>query len=62
MFVEIAPGVRGLVHKSRLGTQAEPAAVAKKGDRMLVEIMEIEEQGRYKLRRVVPSGSSEPSA
>ncbi len=53
VFVEIAPGVRGLVHKSRLGTQAEPAAVAKKGDQMLVEILEIEEQGRYKLRRVV---------
>lgn len=62
VFVEIAPGVRGLVHKSRLGTQAEPAEVAKKGDRMLVEIMEIEEQGRYKLRRVVPTGSSEPRA
>ncbi len=57
VFVEIAPGVRGLVHKSRLGTQAEPAEVAKKGDRMLVEILEIEEQGRYKLRRVNPAGS-----
>lgn len=62
VFVEIAPGVRGLVHKSRLGTSAEPSAVAKKGDRMLVEILEIEDQGRYKLRRVVPSGSSEPKA
>jgi len=55
VFVEIAPGVRGLVHKSRLGTSAEPSAVAKKGDRMLVEILEIEDQGRYKLRRVLPS-------
>ena len=62
VFVEIAPGVRGLVHKSRLGTHAEPAEVAKKGDRMLVEILEIEEQGRYKLRRVAPAGSSEPGA
>jgi len=59
VFVEISPGVRGLVHKSRLGTQSEPSAVAKKGDRMLVEILEIEEQGRYKLRRVVPAGSSD---
>ncbi len=58
VFVEIAPGVRGLVHKSRLGTSAEPSAVAKKGDRMLVEILEIEDQGRYKLRRVLPSGNS----
>ncbi|QAA77336.1 MAG: Polyribonucleotide nucleotidyltransferase [Candidatus Bipolaricaulis sibiricus] len=62
VFVEIAPGVRGLVHKSRLGTQAEPAEVAKKGDRMLVEILEIEEQGRYKLRRVLPAGPSEHGA
>ncbi|MBC7219906.1 polyribonucleotide nucleotidyltransferase [Candidatus Bipolaricaulota bacterium] len=62
VFVEIAPGVRGLVHKSRLGTPAEPAEVAKKGDRMLVEILEIEEQGRYKLRRVVPAGPAESGA
>lgn len=62
VFVEIAPGVRGLVHKSRLGTAAEPSAVAKKGDRMLVEILEIEEQGRYKLRRVMPAGSSRRGA
>ncbi|MCR4392028.1 MAG: polyribonucleotide nucleotidyltransferase [Candidatus Acetothermia bacterium] len=57
VFVEIAPGVRGLVHKSRLGAKAEPDQVAKKGDRMLVEILEIDEQGRekrYKLRRVLP--------
>ncbi len=55
VFVEIAPGVRGLVHKSRLGTREEPSAVARKGDTMLVEILEIEDEGRYKLRRVVPS-------
>lgn len=61
-FVEIAPGVRGLVHKSRLGTQGEPSEVAKKGDQMLVEILEIEEQGRYKLRRVLPEGASEHGA
>ena len=57
VFVEIAPGVRGLVHRSRLGTNEEPAKVAKKGDRMLVEIVEIDEEGRYKLRRVVPKTS-----
>jgi polyribonucleotide nucleotidyltransferase len=55
IFVEIAPGVRGLVHKTRLGEGAkDPRAVAKKGDTILVEIVEIDEQGRYKLRRVVP--------
>lgn len=56
IFVEIAPGVRGLVHRSRLGTNEDPTKVAKKGDRMLVEIVEIGEEGRYKLRRVVPKG------
>ena len=60
VFVELAPGVRGLVHKSRLGSREEPAAVARKGDTMLVEILEIEEEGRYKLRRVVPSESVPP--
>lgn len=57
IFVEIAPGVRGLVHRSRLGTNEDPAKVAKKGDRMLVEIVEIDEEGRYKLRRVLPKSS-----
>jgi len=56
VFVEIAPGVRGLVHKTRLGEKADPRQVAKKGDKMLVEIVEIDEQGRYKLKRVVPKG------
>ena len=55
IFVELAPGVRGLVHKTRLGEGAkDPRQVAKKGDTILVEIVEIDEQGRYKLRRVVP--------
>ncbi len=56
VFVEIAPGVRGLVHKTRLGEKADPRKIAKKGDKMLVEIVEIDEQGRYKLKRVVPKG------
>jgi len=56
VFVEIAPGVRGLVHKTRLGERADPHKVAKKGDKMLVEIVEIDEQGRYKLKRVLPKG------
>ncbi len=56
VFVEIAPGVRGLVHKTRLGEKADPRKVAKKGDKMLVEIVEIDEQGRYKLKRIVPKG------
>ena len=56
VFVEIAPGVRGLVHKTRLGEKTDPHKVAKKGDKMLVEIVEIDDQGRYKLKRVVPKG------
>ncbi|MBC7098887.1 polyribonucleotide nucleotidyltransferase [Candidatus Bipolaricaulota bacterium] len=56
VFVEIAPGVRGLVHKTRLGERADPRRVVKRGDKMLVEIVEIDEQGRYKLKRVLPKG------
>lgn len=58
VFVEIAPGVRGLVHRSRLGTSEDPAKVARRGERMLVEIVEIDEEGRYKLRRVVPKSGT----
>jgi polyribonucleotide nucleotidyltransferase len=60
VFVEIAPGIRGLVHRSRLGDRAAPHQVAKRGDRMLVEIEEIDDQGRYKLRRVVPKTAGTP--
>ncbi len=62
VFVEIAPGVRGLVHVSRLGEKADPRKLAKKGEPMTVEIEDIEEVGgqtRYKLRRL-PSGDREP--
>ncbi len=62
VFVEIAPGVRGLVHVSRLGEKADPRHLAKKGDRMTVEIEDIEQVGgqtRYKLRRL-PAGDKEP--
>ncbi len=55
IFVELAPGVRGLVHKSRIeGSNKNPYAVAKKGDTVLVEIVEIDEQGRYKLKLLKP--------
>jgi len=47
--------VRGLVHKSRIeGSNKNPYAVAKKGDTVLVEIVEIDEQGRYKLKLLKP--------
>ncbi len=62
VFVEIAPGVRGLVHVSRLGEKVDPRKLAKKGEPMTVEIEDIEEVGgqtRYKLRRL-PSGDREP--
>ncbi|MGC9530301.1 MAG: polyribonucleotide nucleotidyltransferase [Candidatus Bipolaricaulaceae bacterium] len=57
VFVEVAPGVKGLVHKTRLGEKADPRQIAKKGDKMLVEVVEIDDRGRYKLRRVTPKGS-----
>ncbi len=63
VFVEIAPGIRGLVHVSRLGEKADPRHVAKKGDEMTVELEDIEEVGgqtRYKLRRVVSEDKETP--
>ncbi len=63
VFVEIAPGVRGLVHVSRLGEKGDPRSLAKKGDQMTVEIEDIEEVGgqtRYKLRRLASGDKDSP--
>jgi hypothetical protein len=52
-FVEIAPGVEGLLHISELGhkrvTRTED--VVKKGDFVQVELLSIDEKGRLRLSR-----------
>ena len=50
VFVEIAPGKVGLAHSSKLG-KAKPTSF-KVGDRIKVEVMQVEENGRFQLRRV----------
>jgi len=55
-FVELAPGVTGLVHISALSDDyvRRVEDVVKQGDRMTVEVLNIDNRGRYKLRRIVP--------
>ncbi len=55
-FVELAPGVTGLVHISALSDDFVKRVedVVKPGDRVTVEVMNIDERGRFKLRRIVP--------
>jgi polyribonucleotide nucleotidyltransferase len=53
-FVEIIPGVEGLVHISKLTRRRIPSveSVVKPGDRIMVEVIEIDRQGRLKLAAI----------
>ncbi|MGB2982596.1 MAG: polyribonucleotide nucleotidyltransferase [Candidatus Bipolaricaulia bacterium] len=55
-FVEIAPDVTGLIHISALSDDyvRRVTDVVRSGDAVTVEVMNIDERGRYKLRRIVP--------
>ena len=57
-FVELTPEVTGLIHISALSDEyvRRVTDVVKSGDRVTVEVMNIDDRGRYKLRRVVPDG------
>ncbi len=57
-FVELTPEVTGLIHISALSDEyvRRVTDVVKSGDRVTVEVMSIDERGRYKLRRIVPEG------
>jgi len=63
-FVEIAPDVTGLVHISALSDEyvRRVTDVVKPGDPIKVEVVNIDERGRYKLQRIVPESEkkSEP--
>jgi polyribonucleotide nucleotidyltransferase len=54
-FVEIVPGVDGLVHVSELDTGfvKDVSSVVKVGDKVEVKIIDIDDQGRIKLSRKV---------
>ncbi|HDS28904.1 MAG TPA: S1 RNA-binding domain-containing protein, partial [Candidatus Acetothermia bacterium] len=55
-FVEIAPEVTGLVHISALSDEyvRRVTDVVKPGDPIRVEVLNIDDRGRYKLRRIIP--------
>jgi len=55
-FVELAPDVTGLVHISALSEDyvRRVTDVVRTGDHVTVEVMNVDERGRYKLRRIEP--------
>jgi len=64
-FVELAPDVTGLIHISALSEDyvRRVTDVVHTGDPVKVEVLNIDERGRYKLRRIEPEGtkrSAEP--
>ncbi len=61
-FVEIAPDVTGLVHISALSDQyvRRVTDVVKPGDPIKVEVLNIDDRGRFKLQRIVPESEKKP--
>jgi len=59
-FVEILPGVDGLVHISQLSTERvkDVRDVLNEGDEVLVKVLGIDEAGRIKLSRKEALGMS----
>lgn len=55
-FVELTPEVTGLIHISALSDEyvKRVSDVVKPGDKVKVEVLDIDDRGRYKLRRLVP--------
>jgi polyribonucleotide nucleotidyltransferase len=66
-FVEILPGTEGLLHISELqhGRTERTEDVVKKGDKVRVKLLEVDERGRMRLSRKAliekPGGDAEPS-
>jgi polyribonucleotide nucleotidyltransferase len=52
-FVEVLPGVDGLVHISQLAHQRVNAVtdVVKEGDEFLVKVLDVDRQGKIRLSR-----------
>jgi len=52
-FIEILPGVEGLLHISELqhGRTERTEDVVKKGDQVRVKLLEVDERGRMRLSR-----------
>ena len=62
-FVEIIPGVEGLLHISELqhGRTERTEDVVKRGDRVRVKLLEVDERGRMRLSRKALLESPEPA-
>jgi polyribonucleotide nucleotidyltransferase len=62
-FVELAPNVTGLIHISALSEDyvRRVTDVVRSGDRVTVEVMNVDERGRYKLRRIEPDRPEKPA-
>ncbi|MGH7544676.1 MAG: S1 RNA-binding domain-containing protein, partial [Gemmatimonadota bacterium] len=62
-FVEIIPGVDGLVHISELdeGRVEKTEDVLKKGERVRVKLLSVDEKGRLRLSRRAAMKEAEPS-
>jgi polyribonucleotide nucleotidyltransferase len=60
-FVDLAPDVTGLIHISALSDEyvRRVTDVVRTGDSVTVEVMNVDERGRYKLRRVLPEGEGQ---
>src|SRR5207247_4405055 len=62
-FVEIVPGVEGLLHISELqhGRTERTEDVVRKGDQVRVKLLEIDERGRMRLSREALLEKPEPA-
>jgi polyribonucleotide nucleotidyltransferase len=62
-FVEILPGVEGLLHISELqhGRTERTEDVVKKGERVKVKLLEVDERGRMRLSRKALLEKPEPA-
>jgi len=60
-FVELTSEVTGLIHISALSDEyvRRVSDVVKSGDKVKVEVLDIDDRGRYKLRRIVPQEEQE---
>jgi polyribonucleotide nucleotidyltransferase len=60
-FVELGSDITGLIHISELSDNYVKRVedVVKMGDRVTVEVLKIDERGRYKLRRIIPAEEKE---
>lgn len=60
-FVELTPEVTGLIHISALSDEyvRRVSDVVKSGDKVKVEVLDIDDRGRYKLRRIVSEQEEE---